>query len=386
MRILHVAKYYYPYAGGMESVVRDLCEGLVAKGHDVTVLCSHDRWKYEEDNINGVKVIRLPRLGVLFGQNLNLRALIALRAKARQADIIHLHTPNPLFEFSSLFIPKNKPVVCTYHSDIVRQKFLLKLYRPIFNLVLRKMRTIYVPTNNHIKYSEFLHRIENKCRLVPFGIRTQHLKSNDDSIKAAREFRSKFGPYCIFIGRLVGYKGIPVLLEAMKKIDRKCVIIGDGPDRGFIEEQIKEFNLQDKVLLMGKVFDHSRFSGLIHGSEFLVLPSVTPNENFGVVQLEAMACSKPVVTTRLESGVPAVGEEGVTTLLACPGDADELHLKMNQLFTSVELKREMGLAAKKRFDKLYTYDKMISIQNHYYEELVGEVSLIEEEVVEKKAS
>ncbi len=378
MRILHVAKYYYPYAGGMESIVRDLCEGLASKGHEVTVLCSHDKWNYEEDYINGVKVIRLPRLGVVFGQNINLRALITLKLLASKVDVVHLHTPNPLFEFASLFIPKSTPVVCTYHSDIVRQKFLLKFYRPIFNKVLKRMKAIYVPTVNHILHSEFLKNIENKCRIVPFGIHTNHLKSSEDSILAAKEFRSKFGPYCIFIGRLVGYKGIPVLIEAMKGLDRNCVIIGDGPDRELIEMHIKEHGLEKKVHLMGKVFNDTKFSGLIYGSEFLVLPSITPNENFGIVQLEAMACSKPVVTTRLKSGVPAVGEEGVTTLLANPGDVSDLHEKMKQLFNSVELKREMGVNARKRFDALYTYENMISVQDDNYQDLFKFEELYEE--------
>ncbi len=378
MRILHVAKYYYPYAGGMESIVRDLCEGLAAKGHEVTVLCSHDKWQYEEDHINGVKVIRLPRLGVLFGQNINLRALFALRYCASEADIVHLHTPNPLFEMASLFVPAKTPVVCTYHSDIVRQKFLLKFYRPFFNQVLRKMKAIFVPTKNHIEYSEFLKDRKEQCRIVPFGIHTHHLTSTEETIKAAKEYRNQFGPYCIFIGRLVGYKGIPVLLEAMKDGQRHCVIVGDGPDRELIEDKIKEYGLEERVHLLGKVFNHVKFSGLIHGSEFLVLPSITPNENFGIVQLEAMACSKPVVTTRLRSGVPAVGDEGVTTLLASPGNAQELQCKMQQLFDSVELKREMGLNARKRFEELYTYDNMIRVQEEFYRELFEVAPLFEE--------
>jgi len=370
MHILHVAKYYYPYAGGMESIVRDLCEGLVQKGHQVTVLCSHDKWKYEEDHINGVKVVRLPRLGVFFGQNINLQAFSMLRKLSLSADIVHLHTPNPLFESACMAIPRHIPVVCTYHSDIVRQKILLKIYKPLFKKFLNRLKAVYVPTQNHITYSEFLNDQKEKCRIVPFGIDTQHLKSKEETIEMAMKLRSQYGAYSIFIGRLVGYKGLPVLLNAMKDIKENLVIVGDGPDREKITEMIKEYALEDRVHLLGKVFDNTKFAALIHGSEFLVLPSITPNENFGIVQLEAMACSKPVITTRLKSGVSAVGIEGVTTLLAKPGCSSELSEKMNLLFSSRELKRSMGEAGKKRFDEFYTYDSMINTQCIYYEELV----------------
>ncbi len=371
MRILHVAKYYYPYAGGMESIVKDLCEGLAAKGHQVTVLCSHDKLEYAEEFINGVKVIRLPRFGVIFGQNLNLGVILKLRKLAARSHIVHLHTPNPLFEMASLLIPKKVPVVCTYHSDIVRQKLLLKFYRPFFEKFLSRLASIYVPTFNHIKFSQFLNQREDKCSIVPFGIHTEHLKSTESTIQEAMRLRHQYGPYAIFIGRLVGYKGVPVLLKAMKNISQNLVIVGDGPDREKLEEMISEYDLEDRVHILGKVFDPIKFAALIHGSEFLVLPSVTPNENFGIVQLEAMACSKPVVTTRLESGVPAVGIEDQTTCLADPGDSDQLADKMNYLFENVDEKLEMGKAAKERFEKFYTFQSMIDIQDNCYKELLG---------------
>lgn len=370
MRILHVAKYYYPYAGGMESIVKDLCEGLVQKGHEITVLCSHDKWSYEETVINGVKVIRLPRLWVLFGQNINLRAFSKLRSLAKAADIVHLHTPNPLFETASLFIPKSIPVVCTYHSDIVRQRLLLKFYKPLFNRVLSRLNSVYVPTENHIKYSEFLIHRKDKCKIVPFGIHTHHLISSDETIQEAMRLRSEYGSYCIFIGRLVGYKGIPTLLKAMQGVDQKLVIVGDGPDRLKTIQMIKELNLESKVILLGKVFDKIKFSALIHGSEFLVLPSVTPNENFGIVQLEAMACAKPVITTRLKSGVPAVGIENKTTFLSEPGNHEDLNAKMLTLFASSEMKREMGRAARVHFEENYTHQSMIEKQDHFYKHIL----------------
>ena len=370
MKILHIGKYYYPYAGGMESVVKDLCEGLYEKGHDVTVLCSHDKASYEEDTINGVKVVRVPRTGVLFGQNINPTFYFHLHRLSKEMDLVHVHCPHPQAESLALTLPKELPIVATYHSDVVRQKTLLKIYRPIFNSFLRRVKKVYVPTQNHIDYSQFLIHNRQKCEIIPFGIREDSLQGSVSNLNYAREFRSKEGPYALFVGRLVGYKGLPVLIEAAKKVDKKIVIVGDGPERANLEKLISDNALQDKVLLMGKVVDQDSFVGLYHGCDMLVLPSITPNENFGVVQLEAMACAKPVVTTNLKSGVPAVGLKNETCLIVNPGDSDELANAINSIFNDGELKLKLGRAGRSRFESVYTWEKMINSQIATYRKTV----------------
>lgn len=370
MKILHVGKYYYPYAGGMESVVKDLCEGLSEKGHDVTVLCSHDEPGYEEEVINGVKVVRVPRMGVFFGQNINPTFHFHLHRLSRRSDLVHVHCPHPQAESLALTLPKDLPIVATYHSDVVRQKTLLKIYRPIFNSFLRRVKKVYVPTQNHIDYSQFLVHNRQKCEIIPFGIREEYLESNDENLEYARAFRAEHGAYALFVGRLVSYKGLPFLIEAAKKIEKKIVIVGDGPERAKLEILIKDNGLEDKVLLMGKVTEPNAFVGLYHGCDMLVLPSVTPNENFGVVQLEAMACSKPVITTNLKSGVPAVGVKNETCLIVTPGDSNELADAINSIFNDSELKIKLGAAGRARFDSLYTWTKMISAQITSYKRTV----------------
>jgi glycosyltransferase involved in cell wall biosynthesis len=385
VKILHLGKYYYPYAGGMESVVKDLCEGLFEKGHDVTVLCSHDKASLEEEVINGVKVVRVPRTGVLFGQNINPSLYFHLQRLSKDADLVHVHCPHPQAESLALSLPKDVPVVATYHSDVVRQKTLLKFYKPVFNSFLKRVKKVYVPTQNHIDYSQFLIHNRQKCEIIPFGIREAHLKSSDSNLNFAREFRAKHGPYALFVGRLVGYKGLPVLVEAAKKVDKKVVIVGDGPDRSKIEQMIKDEGLEDKVIMMGKVTDDDAFVGLYHGCEMLVLPSVTPNENFGVVQLEAMACSKPVVTTNLKSGVPAVGVKNETCLIVNPGDANELSDAMNTIFNDSELKNKLGKAGRDRFDAVYTWDNMISSQISSYRKTIDIQEIIKKHSGKKAA-
>lgn len=360
MKILHVGKYYYPYAGGMESVVKDICEGLVDKGHEVSVLCSHDHAHSEETIINGVKVYRLPRTGVVFGQNINPTMAIKLQEMASSFDLIHFHCPNPQAEFLALTLPKSIPIVATYHSDVVRQKSLLKVYAPIFKRFLNRVQKIYVPTLNHIDHSKFLPEYEDKCELIPFGIRDDFLKSNDTNLKEAQNYRREYGPYALFVGRLVGYKGVDVLIKAAKDFKQKVIIVGGGPEHERLQKEVDILGLGDQVKLLGKVMDPDKFVGLYLGCEFLVLPSITPNENFGVVQLEAMACSKPVITTNLKSGVPAVGVKNETTLIVEPGDVDQLSKAMQMIFNNAELKQNLGTAGRKRFEEVYTWKKMVN--------------------------
>ncbi len=350
----------------MESVVKDLCEGLVQKGHDVTVICSHDKATNEEELINGVKVVRVARTGVLFGQNINPGFLTKLLELSNEKDLVHVHCPNPQAEAYCLAIPKDIPLVATYHSDVVRQKLLLKLYRPVFKKFLNRLQKIYVPTENHIIYSQFLPDYREKCELIPFGIREDFLATNDQNLKWAQDLRREHGPYALFVGRLVGYKGINVLIEAAKNFKHKVLIVGTGPEKENLEKKIKKLGLENQVKLLGKIVDPSHFVGLYHGCEMLVLPSVTPNENFGVVQLEAMACSKPVVTTDIKSGVPVVGEKGKTCLIVKPGDPVQLSNAMNMIFNNLELKVSLGKRGRERFETHYMWKNMINLQIDSY--------------------
>lgn len=370
----------------MESVVKDLCEGLVDKGHEVTVLCSHTKASYSEEVINGVKVIRAPRTGVVFGQNINPTFVRLLHKLSKGMDLVHFHCPNPQAESLGLTLPKDIPIVATYHSDIIRQKTLMKAYGPILQKFLSRCQKIYVPTLNHIKFSEYLPDFENKCEIIPFGIREDFLKSTDANLECARESRKMYGPYALFVGRLVNYKGLDVLIEAARNVDYKIVIVGDGPERARLESIVNKKNLSDKVIFTGKVQDPNIFVGLYHGCEMLVLPSITPNENFGVVQLEAMACGKPVVTTNLKSGVPAVGLRGKTCLIVEPGDALQLASSMTMIFNNLELKQSLGKAGRARFEELYLWKNMINAQVASYRKTCELYDIITKHSSSKKAA
>ena len=244
-RILHVGKFYHPYKGGMETVLKSTCEGLAEQGYDVTVICSNDKPKFEKEIINGVKILRSPTIGVLFSQPLSFFMPIFLIKHRKKYDVIHIHSPNPIIEFTMIFV-KHLKIFSTHHSDIINQKFLNLFYNPIYKIFLNKVSKIFVPTTNHIRYSKSVKKYKEKCEIVPFFINENRFVINNsvtEKIKALQEEHGRFG---LFVGRLVGYKGLKTLIEASKKIDHKVIIIGIGPLKEELKNQVIKNELEKR--------------------------------------------------------------------------------------------------------------------------------------------
>ena len=167
------------------------------------------------------------------------------------------------------------------------------------------------------------------------------------------------GDYFLFVGRLVPYKGVDVLLKAMRHISQNLVLIGKGPCLEEWTELAHDFGVSHKVKFLGQVDDDSQFSAYLHGCHSLVLPSIDESEAFGIVLIEAMSCGKPVITTQLKSGVPWVNDAGVTGLDVPPREWEPLAQAMNKLANNHELRQQMGEAARKRFAQHFMLENMV---------------------------
>ena len=376
MKILQIGKYFYPFRGGIETVVQNLSEGLHAKGNSITVLCSSEKRSGNHYCLdNEFEIIKAPKIASFFSQPINLGLGKLMAENIKRADVVHFHAPNPLVEFMSLFIPKDVPFVTTYHADVINQKLLIPFYRPILRAFLHRCDKIVVPTENHIRYSPILREFENKCEIIPFGIPADKFKLTGHVGNFMSLHQRQLGPYFIFIGRLVAYKGLRYLVEAMTKVNSNLVLIGDGPERSHLEALATELGIRNKIHFLGKVDSESELVGLIHGSEGLVLPSISSAENFGLVQLEAMACSKPVIVTRLESGVSCVGEHLKTCYMVEPMDSLELGEAMSSLMRNSQNSLEMGRNGRERFLNQFTLEKMVQGHLDLYTKLVNGKSL-----------
>ena len=142
----------------------------------------------------------------------------------------------------------------------------------------------------------------------------------------------------LFVGRLVYYKGLEYLIEAMRWVpDAVLVVVGTGPLRGRLQRLSEQWlGCPGKVVFLGAVAEHD-LCAWYHACDVFVLPSVELSEAFGLVQLEAMACAKPVVTTDLPTGVTYVNQHGHTGLVVPRRNSRALAEAINILLDNRQL-------------------------------------------------
>ncbi|HEV2989824.1 MAG TPA: glycosyltransferase [Candidatus Angelobacter sp.] len=352
LKVLQVGKFYDPYRGGMETVLKNLCEGihgavdlhlLVANTSPHTV---HEQMQFP--------ITRVASWGKLFSSSLTPSFAAWLRKLP--GDVVHLHMPNPVAEVSYLLAGGRRPLVAHFHSDIVRQKSLLRAYAPLLESFYTRASRIIVPTPNHIGVSPFVSRLRNKCRVVPFGIPVEKFDLTETTARRAAELRDG-RPAILFIGRLVYYKGLEYLLQAMPDLPAQLWIIGTGPLEASLKHLTSQLDLEDKVQFLGDVPEDD-LPAYYHACDIFALPSVANSEMFGMVQLEAAACRKPVVSTNLPTGVSWVNQDGVTGLLVPPKDVGALVTAIRKLLGSRSLREELGEAGRQRVEAEFTIAKM----------------------------
>jgi rhamnosyl/mannosyltransferase len=369
LRVLQVASFYAPTLGGMETVLRGLSEGLVAAGDDVTVLCASEGPRGARETMGGVKVVRSPSLGKWFSQPMTPLLGATLARLARAADVVHLHMPNPLAELATASVTFNRPTVVTYHADILRQRALWPLFAPVRRAILAKSRRVIVPTEQHIRYSDVLPSVRDKCVVVPFGISPERYALDDGARAQAAELRARHGTFVLFVGRLVHYKGLATLIEAMHDVDAPLVVVGEGPLRAEAEAAIDAFGLRDRVTLVGAV-SQAALNAYLEAAAVLALPSVSRAENFGMILLEGMLFGTPLVTTRLPSGMSAVNEHGTTGFQVEPRDPRALAQALRRLLADEGLRAKMGTAARARLDSHFSLARMIQGHREVYRQVL----------------
>lgn len=347
LNILELGKFYWPSKGGMETLLQLFCKGFTDMGHSVECVVANEEPKKLVENIDGVPVRREAQLAKILSTSICPGYLNACRRS--KVDVWHHHFPNPLADVACLLGNKKTPLVLSYHSDIIRQAAFMKVYAHIMNRVLDRCQKIVVATPHHFTYSKWLQPYESKVVVIPYGIELSQLEKKESDESAIQELRNQAfeSPIFLNVGRLVGYKGQKVLIDALKKTKGTAWIVGQGPLESELEEMVKSENLEKRVIFWGGISE-DKLRQLIHACDVFVFPSVTPNEAFGLVQVEAMACSKPVIATNLQSGVPYVNQDQMTGLNVTPDNADELAEAMESLGSNPELRAQYGKNAKER--------------------------------------
>ncbi len=355
IKVAHVGKYYYPYLGGTENHLYTLANELKGK-IDLDIIVANTEFKTSIEESGGLNIYRLACLGSLFSVPLIFSLPIWL--KKTKADILHFHLPNP-FSIFCYYISKPKGrVIISYHSDILKQRFLNFIFKPMLNNFLKRADCIIVTSPNMIDNSFVLRRFKDKCRVVPLGIDLGLFKFDKKVEEETEKIRLEFGtPLILFVGRLVYYKGIEYLLDAMKNINAKLMLIGDGLLKKRLVKLAVGLGVSNKIIWLGSV-ENKRLAPYYYACDLFVLPSSFKTEGFGIVQLEAFACKKPVVSTALPTGVVFVNKDGVTGITVPPRDSSSLAIAINKLLSSPELLESYGQNGREILEKEFTKEKM----------------------------
>ena len=364
LRVLHLTKRYWPHRGGVERHVRDLATGLVAGGDAaVEVLVAADGGASRTWDDDGVHVTEAAAYGRAWSLDLAPGYLWAVRAAlARRPDVVHLHEPHPLGLLAwAALRHRMPPVVVTWHADIIRQRLLLPLYGPLQRWLLRESGAMIAQTERHVTASAFLPAVAAKCHVIPTGVDVARYLDAASATAGAAMRRGWGDParVVLFVGRLIYYKGLPVLLDAMADVDGTLVLAGEGRDRAALAAQASRLGIAGRVRFLGDVAEDD-LPALYHACDVFVLPSTASTEGFGLVQLEAMACAKPVVSTRLPTGVAVVNRHGVTGLTVPPGDAASLGEALNRLLQDRALASAYGAMARRRVLESFSREQMVT--------------------------
>jgi glycosyltransferase involved in cell wall biosynthesis len=378
MKVLHVYRTYFPDTqGGLEEVIRQICRAT--KCHDVEsrIFTLSPQPGQSVISRKEADVYRFNRTFEIASCSVSITALSGFKQLVEWADIVHYHFPWPFADMLHLLGQVKKPSIVTYHSDIVRQKGWLMLYRPLKQYFLTHVDCIVSTSPNYFATSDVLGNFSEKVEIIPIGL-------DDASYPVAgaeqlESVRAQCGEgFFLFIGVLRYYKGLRILLEAIKNTQLRVVIVGSGPIEKELRQQAKELRLGN-VQFLGHVSDEEKVA-LIHLSRAIVFPSYLRSEAFGVTLLEGAMFGKPLISAEIGTGTSYVNSNKETGFVVPPSDSRRLREAMEKLDRDEQLAKRMGQAARERYERLFTGKKMGEQYAHLYNKLLAKMACVKTDV------
>lgn len=375
MRILHFGKYWHK-DGGIETHVKTLCKGLASNGIEVVNLVSSTTLKSNYFKVDGFTIVESPSIGVYFSTSISPRMVFDARRlnSEKSFDLIHLHFPDPMSHLASASLPMEIPRIITWHSDIIKQRRLLKLYRPFQLHAVQHSKAIVSATELHfLNSTQIPQRYPSKQRyVIPFGTDLDWLEYNSSVHESVRAIKHQAqGRFILFtLGRHVEYKGFSFLIDAIKDTQAFLFLGGDGPLTPKLKSQVQSLGLTGRIFFTGRLTS-AEVAAHYHACDAFCLPSISHNEAFGIVQIEAMACGKPVICSNLDNGINEVTLNQVTGLTVPPMNAKALSLAIERLRLDISLRHKLGEQGLKRIKENYSEGKMIEEHLNLYKNVLS---------------
>lgn len=368
MRVLHFYKTYQTETfGGIEQTIYQLCKCTSINGVHSEVLTLSEFPDPAEVMYEGHKVHRVKQDLHIASTGFSLTALKRLAQLVTEFDVVHYHFPWPFMDLAHFMARVRKPTIVTYHSDIVRYKTLLQLYKPLMHRFLNSVDMIVATSPNYLHTSPVLARYREKTRVIPIGLsRDNYPLASEERMNAWKERIG--GRFFLFVGVIRYYKGLHILLDAARGTNYPIVIVGAGPIERELKEHARAHDLHH-VIFLGQVSDIDKVA-LLQICYAIVFPSHLRSEAFGISLLEGAMYGKPMISSEIGTGTSYINRHGETGLVVTPGDPDAFRAAMQQLWHAPALTREMGQRAQMRYGHLFTAKLMAESYAGLYREML----------------
>jgi glycosyltransferase involved in cell wall biosynthesis len=362
MKIVHVFKDFYPpLAAGITRYLADVSDAMALRGHEVEIHVAGVKHSRRERLPSGVVVHRHQE----FARALSMPLAPGLIREVRtlDADVIHVHLPNPIGEIG-VVLNRGPAIVVTFHAQLGKQRMLEPFYGPLRNALLKRATSVLVSGLAMASVPE-LDRCSEKVHVLPYGVSPRFVGPGAKHADAAG------GPLrLLFAGRLVYYKGVDVLLRALVHVsDATLKLVGDGANRAELEALALDLGVADRTQFLGSVPD-SELAACYSAADVFVLPSVSRAEAFGMAMTEAMANGVPAISTALGTGTDWVNLDGQTGLVVPPNDVGSLATAIEKLRDG-ELRARLGTEAAHRAGSLFSFDEHINQLEKNYREAMA---------------
>lgn len=373
MKITQLFKIYWPdNGGGIAKVMESIADGFSGCRQEIIVCQNSRRKPGADDAYKGIPVRRCRQLFDFASTPVSIQFLLDVRKRTKDSDIVIYHFPYPMADIAFLLgLCPGKRIVW-WHCGIEKYNKLAPIYLPFIKHTLKQADRILVSSQGNIEHSKILKPYRKKCTVIPFSVSDEYLAEGRKYAQSAQEKNADIN--ILFVGRLVWYKGCDILLKAFALLQKKyqncrLVLVGQGPLEQELKNLAAALNLRG-VEFTGMITEEEKMQR-IKNCDFLVLPSISKAEAFGLVQIEAMAFGKPVVNTRLPSGVPYVSIDGITGKTVEPGRIRPLAQAMETLMLDEALRQQYGQNALKMVEREYTRSVMIKRYKRVFQLLTG---------------
>ena len=362
-----------PSIGGIEKVIGDIALNIRPDLIRCDVLCANTSREHVSERTASGTIVRVPKWTKLFSQVVAPRLFFELWRRRNDYDVVHIHCPDPFANLALLVARPQASLIVHWHSDIVRQRILRRLYLPLQRWMLRRARRVIATSGQYAESSDDLREFADKVSIIPIGINPTELVVDVVLLEELkREYRGK--RIVFTLGRLAYYKDFHSLVRAARSLPEDCIVLigGDGELRQELQALIDALSVGSRVRLLG-VLPETALGAYYELCDIFVLPSNSRAEAFGIVQLHAMSFGKPVVSTDIPgSGVGWVNAHRKSGLVVPPTDPDALATAISSLLKDEALRSSLGEGARARLFEHFTLQRMTDALEHLYVETVGD--------------